>query len=139
MDTFQHAYTAGIVSAAVHCSPEQIAVASVIAAAPDIVGFAEKVWKRDMSVWVWYNRAHSDEVQIVATGVVAFSILLGVFCSFSVLWMSAVILGFFGYLIHIALDSVTHEVGERWWKWKERLWAEVLGWGILGVVTVLVF
>jgi hypothetical protein len=36
-------------------------------------------------------------------------------------------------LLHIWLDSFTHEWGQRWWVWNERLWVEVVGWIITAI------
>ncbi len=32
------------------------------------------------------------------------------------------------YGLHLAVDSVTHDPGKRWWFWNERLWMDLLLW-----------
>ena len=146
MDTLQHGYLPGLVVAMAQWSWEQMLVAGFIAAFPDIVGFIEKVvkWKSDATTWNWYIEAHKDMYWKLALALGTMNLLFGllalpVFSSFTSSWLLTLSAGCFGYAVHLLLDKQTHGAGKRWWIFGERLWAEMLVWGVLIMITLLVF
>lgn len=84
----------------------------VIGAAPDIIGFLEKVVNIDGDSWNWYEEAH---------------------------YLTFLLIIVPPYFLHVLLDKYTHEEGKRWWVKGERLWAEILNVAItLALLWILV-
>jgi len=38
---------------------------------------------------------------------------------------------------HVALDTISHGKGKRWWRWDEKLHYEIIGWLILAVIYLM--
>lgn len=117
MDTVQHAtwgYAFGLICTRVFGIDDPIYIPlfwAVIGALPDLVGEAERIIKGDRSLWGWYNMAHEESSNL-------FMFLPP-------------------YALHVVMDKFTHGPGEKWWKFDERLWVEVVGW--ISVLVLLIF
>ena len=123
MDTLQHAAWGFAISLQGNQPVETCIAGAVVGAAPDVIGWAEKVLRRDENSWGWYNAVHSVE----ATGLVSLAGLAGLL-AYS-WWWALYCAG--AWVLHVALDSQTHAPGKRWWVANERLSWEVLGWVIV--------
>jgi len=109
MDILSHAVGGYTVGAMMGFPLEINLVLAVIGAAPDLVGYLEKIVKNDKESWDWYEAAHYKHK-----------------------WLWLIV----PYGMHCLLDSFTHEEGKRWWVKGERLWAEILYWIILIVANL---
>lgn len=79
-------------------------------ALPDIIGYIEKIIKKNNQAWTWYEWAHECNI----------------FCLIP------------SYCLHLILDMYTHGEGKRWWIKKERLWLEIFYWIFLLFLVYLV-
>lgn len=103
MDTLNH-IAWGYTMTHVLGAPVEINVISgLIGGMPDLLGEAERIIKKDRTLWNWYSKAHNQ-------------------CK----WLR--VIPQWGF--HIIKDKATHGKN-RWWIWKERLWFEVLSWLLL--------
>jgi len=109
MDILQHSVQGGLITSVITNDPYIIATGAALGALPDIIGYAEKLIFKNES-WQWYLAAHK--------------------LKWYYLWCLP-------YSLHIILDKFTHGDGKRWWKLKERLWLEIVGWILtLGMLCV---
>lgn len=104
MDTLSHAVGGFLITASFNAPIEVNIASAILGALPDVIGAVEKLVKKDSAQWNWYEKAHYK---------------------WKWLWLIP------SYGLHILLDSFTHDEGKKWWKPKERLWAEMLYWIIL--------
>jgi len=110
MDTISHAVGGYLISASFGLHMEINIASAIFGALPDIIGYAEKIIKKDNLAWSWYEKAHNE-------------------------WIPLMIIPSYGF--HVLLDSFTHGEGMKWWKKDERLWMEILYWIILVIWTYI--
>jgi hypothetical protein len=84
-----------------------VAIAAFMGALPDIIGAHGNLMQHDN--WSEYRVAHFGSVADVLKYVPM-------------------------YGLHLYMDSFTHSMGLRWWKWNERMWLEVLLWVVNFVI-----
>jgi hypothetical protein len=121
MDTLMHAVHGGLMMAAISDNPWYIFLSAIIGALPDLIGEAERIYKKDNSLWNWYNIAHAQP---------------GYYGVLSYLKFTP------PYMLHIWLDSFTHTEGKnRWWVKNEGLSYEISAWlfTILLLFILLIF
>ncbi|MBI5471575.1 MAG: hypothetical protein HY961_04445 [Ignavibacteriae bacterium] len=80
-----------------------VGLGAFMGALPDLIGAHGNLIERDN--WREYRVAHFGEISEVLKFVPM-------------------------YGLHLYMDSLTHSVGHRWWKWNERLWLEASLWAI---------
>ncbi len=110
------------------------AAGAVIGASHDIIGFAEKLVKRNWNAWNWYSKMHS----VGALFFGAFGVCYGI-----VFLHDWVIAASISFMLHIVLDMRTHEdlgATRNWYPpdemWREDFWKALawcwpnwIGWG----------
>ena len=109
MDTILHITQGALITSYATDNPYLIGAGGLIGGLPDIIGFAEKLIKKDS--WNWYNYVHS----------VSFKNPL-MYLPVS--------------LIHILLDKPLHTKGCKWWKFP-CLWVEIGLW-VITLILILV-
>lgn len=128
MDTVNHAVSGFLMGYIPFSQDQTIAiiigmVCAIIAASPDLIGEYYANIKKDK--YQWYNSAHSGKI-------------------------NAIMKWFPPWGLHTFLDKHGHGAGERWyagiwyeyfmpWRWKERMWLEVLVAFINLILIILVF
>lgn len=113
MDTVMHAIHGALMMMALSDNPWYIIISAFVGAFPDIMGEAEKIFKKDRKKWGWYKIAHAPP---------------GYYGWLSYLKFTP------PYMLHIWLDSFTHTEGKnRWWIKGEGLSYEIWAW----VITLL--
>jgi len=90
MDTILHSVQGGLLTSFATNDPQLIALGSFVGALPDIIGFAEKIIKKDYSVWNWYIFSHK-------------------------IALSNPFVFFPQSLIHILQDYPLHKKNCKWW------------------------
>ena len=85
-----------------------VALGVVFGALPDLIGAYGNIIEHDH--WTLCRSAHFGEIKEVLQYVPM-------------------------YRLHLYLDSIMHGPGQRWWKWDERLWLEIVLW-IVNVIVI---
>jgi hypothetical protein len=98
MDTLQHMLHGYIMADAVGASIETSTISAYIGGYADFVG---QVGKLDGTGYLVYNNAHKFH------------------------WTNFILPQ---HGLHTFIDLFTHNEGSRWWKWKERMYIEIIGW-----------
>lgn len=104
MDTIMHGFVGYLFAFVFFSNVYIILLCILLGVLPDVIGYIEKIIKRNPTAWGWYSKIHYD-------------------------WWWLWIIPPIG--LHVLLDRFTHGEGKRWWIYKERLWLEVLLWLLL--------
>jgi hypothetical protein len=120
MDIIQHGTLSGLATYSITGDITCSAVSAFISMLPDIIGFAEKVYHKNYSLWNWYRVFHNRIVAFDISGIfiaIAFlswtSGLLFLTNRFSIITIYSIIISASWYL-HILIDYFWHKPEGGW-------------------------
>jgi hypothetical protein len=114
MDIVMHGTHGGIIRYLMFKSTWAFIIGFIEGILPDLIGYVEKIIKKDNKKWEWYVKIHLP-LPAEYVGYVLF---------------------FQPIALHIFLDSFTHHK-KKWWK--ELLWLEILLWVVTLFILYLIW